>query len=97
MSWAAHNPEKYEEIEREGVTAKLRSALKENGFDEYDADTLTAIVDTLQVCASGATIYNPWSQLTCWACQEISNAEGDYFGGLADAALDAYRDRQLRG
>jgi len=41
MSWAADNPELYEEL-RKAVTRKLGALMRENGF-EFDADTLENI------------------------------------------------------
>lgn len=79
MSWASHNPEKYEEIERTGVADAIAKTIAEQGFEGYDRDTIKMVVETLQSEASGPTQSNVWSQLTTWAYKEIIEAEADYF------------------
>jgi hypothetical protein len=81
MSWAAHNPEKYDEILRAGVVDKIEAAMRDEGF-EFDYDTVCMVVETLQNQASGPTTHNPWDQLVSWASKQVAAAEGDYFSSL---------------
>jgi hypothetical protein len=48
MSCAKHNPEAYSEILKEAVTVKLTAAMNQNSFDDFDAETLEMVIDTLQ-------------------------------------------------
>ena len=48
MSWASHNPEKYEEVERSAVASLVEKHLRESGFDAVDRDTVNAVVLVLQ-------------------------------------------------
>ena len=79
MSWAADNPEAYDEIERVGVSTRIEQLLREEGFNVFDHDTVCAVVETLQRNASGPTINNVWGQLTAWAVKDVVEAEADHF------------------
>ena len=86
MSWAADNPEAYDEIERKGVAARIESEMQAEGFilEPHDYDTIRAIVETLQRNASGPTMNNVWSQLTNWAEKDVVEAEADHFASQGD-------------
>jgi hypothetical protein len=73
MSWAAHNPESYSEVLRNGVQDKLRQAMKANGFDDYDEDTLSMIVQVLQDDFPKAM-----DALESISLKEINDAESDF-------------------
>ena len=80
MSWASHNPELYEQIEREGVQASLEKALHSCGFDEVDIDTVRAIIEVLST-----EFPKVWDALTSAALKQISDAEADHWANIADA------------
>ena len=83
MSWAAHNPEAYEAIVKDGIVNRLRQELVENGFDP-DGNaifTLAALVESLAE-AKDTRVYNA---LVDWSTREISEAEADHWATLADS------------
>lgn len=49
MSWAANNPEAYEECERAAVVEMLTRDLKAEGLEDFDSDTLDNVVYILQL------------------------------------------------
>jgi hypothetical protein len=73
MSWAKHNPEAYSEILKDAVTVKLTAAMNQNGFDDFAAETLEMVIDTLQRQATGGV----WRAALGWAHHEIADA-GEY-------------------
>ena len=83
MSWAAHNPEAYDEILKAGIAEKISKELAENGFDfEDDCDFLLAIVESLSQ-AKDTKVYD---ELVKWSQHEIADAEADYWASIADSA-----------
>ena len=94
MSWAAHNPEKYEEICAEGVGMKLEKVYK-SVWDKYpEPDFISNLVEAIQQEAPGV-----WNALVDLSYNEIGEAEWDYWGGMVDAARERgkYADKQERG
>jgi hypothetical protein len=86
MSWAAHNPEAYEEILKQAVVHKLTRELNANGFDTkyiLDSDTTKAIVESIFESTDnyGAQVRD---RLISWAQHEIIEAERDHFGEIAE-------------
>ena len=82
MSWAAHNPEAYEAIVKDGIVNRLRQELAENGFDfDDDFDFLPAVVESLAQ-AKDRRVYNA---LVDWSTREISEAEADHWATLGDS------------
>jgi len=81
MSWATHNVEAYEEIEKTGVINKIYKELKDNGFEDMDSDTVIAVVESL----SQAKDRKPYYALLWWSNKEVSDAEADHFASIADA------------
>ena len=85
MSWAAHNPEAYDEILKSGVVTKLRKELADNGFCFEDAfDFLPAVVEVIFQAKDS----KPFDALVTWAQHEVVNAEADYFVNLVDDARE---------
>ncbi len=80
MSWAAHNPEKYEEFLREGASAKLQSLYVQVWGDIPDSEVFDQIVDS--ICEEAPEV---WEALYLWSAKEGSEAMGNYFAGLGDA------------
>lgn len=78
MSWAAHNPEAYDEICVKAVYTKLTEELTEAGFYGFDSPTVAMIAQVLKDETSGPTIHNAWHYLTTWANKEVSDGEADY-------------------
>ena len=79
MSWAAHNPEAYDEILKSGIVNKLRKELADNGFNfEDDFDFLPAVVEVMfqEPKISAA--------LLSWALREVTDAEADHWATLAN-------------
>ena len=48
MSWAAHNPEKYDEICRRGIAVKLAMTTLAWSNETSSVETLESVVDSLQ-------------------------------------------------
>lgn len=92
MSWAAHNPEKYDEICRQGIVRYLIKHIPEL---ESLKDDLDYLLDQWSWCNSNDAEYRLWDRLISIARQEISEAEREYFADLTDAAMnrvEAYRE-----
>jgi hypothetical protein len=85
MSFASHNPEKYDEIIRQGLLNYLDKRLFKNGFDVPGdwLEGLKALIETMEVDPQLKGLYNELHRL---ATVDIMKAEQDYFGGLADGA-----------
>jgi len=80
MSWAADNPEAYDEIMKSGIVSKIKKELDSNGFEGMDEDTVSAVVEVL----SQSKVY---SALVSWAQRETSDAEADYWASIADRSV----------
>ena len=83
MSWAAHNPEAYEAIVKDGIVNRLEQELVENGFDP-DGNaifTLAALVESLAE-AKDTRVYKA---LLDFAQHEIVDAEADHWATLGDS------------
>lgn len=85
MSLWSHDPEKYDEIIRDGILHYIDSCMITNGFtvpgEWYEG--YEALIETLQVDPSLRSVYEHLERL---ATSDIIKAEQDYFGGLGDAA-----------
>ena len=85
MSWASHDVEGWDEVERNAVTARLKRALVDCGFEGLDTDTIEAVVFALQQEANEGNPIgrpnSPWAGLVDWSLKELSHAEADYFSG----------------
>ncbi len=83
MSWAAHNPEKYDEICREGMVEFLKKRIPELEGQEDNLDyLLSELKDDI------GDVSEAYEKLLLAANEEISAAEGDHFAGIADAGAD---------
>lgn len=85
MSWAAHNPEKYDEICQDGIIdwlIKCINELSDPPVDDEDAELLTLVVAVLYQDSRMA------DALRDAANAEIGQAEADYHGGQIDAVMD---------
>lgn len=87
MSWAADNPEKYEEICRRGIAGKIQSALIGLGLEpgEIDLDFLESVVLAIQEDPDGGKAYDG---LLDWSMAQISNEEREHFAGLVDDSYE---------
>lgn len=74
MSWASHNPERYDEICTNGIMAKLASPANIGGnpFDHDDVEE--ALIEAMEC-------YPIKLALCEWASAEIADAETDAFCG----------------
>jgi hypothetical protein len=82
MSWAADNPEAYDEILKAGIVRRLEKDLTDNGFDFDDSnELLSAVVESLAQ-AKDTRVYEA---LMHWSQAEISDAEADHWASLADS------------
>ena len=88
MSWAAHNPELYDQCCKSGLHWKLADELKrynhnfdqEHGYDEVHRDQIIeAVIDVLYDQSELTSV------LACWASKEVSEAMGDHFASIGDA------------
>ena len=81
MGWAAHNPEKYDEIIRKGILHLIDREMDKAGFQvpgEWH-EGYEALVEVLQIAPHCRSIYDEFLHL---ASKDIVDAEQDYFSGL---------------
>lgn len=80
MSWAANNPEAYDEVCIDGVTKRVIEELVNYGYGPLSDDDATLVRNTITVleAETNGPQRSAWSELICWAAQEISDAEADY-------------------
>lgn len=75
MSWAAHNPEAYDEICRQGIMDKI---IQQFGVCPSLEDIVAFLYDQPKIA----------SVLVDWAFDEINNQEADYWGMQIDNAVN---------
>lgn len=82
MSWAAHNPEKYSEICREGIKEKMHLITGLPMSDEVDG----FVDDFLWSIESNASdgVRKVFNALLDISFDQIRDAEADYFSSLAN-------------
>ncbi len=90
MSWAAHNPEKYDEIVLAGVLAFLRKRRTPARFTLTDEDELYALEELSQAPA----LRRVWDLLVDLSFREIVDCEADYWASRVDAALERMKELQ---
>ena len=90
MSWASHDPERYDKLTREGIAEYLTQSLVADGFEltEGNIETCLQLADTMQTLPELRGVYVELQRL---ASLHILHAEQDYFGSIADG-LKADRD-----
>ena len=93
MSWASDDPEKYTELQVEGVLAKLAAMPCRKMHDVPDADEVAVVWELAQ----NPDAYHIWRVLTDWADKEIHEEECSYFGGLIDDAHERLKERLYSG
>lgn len=79
MSWAAHNPEAYDEITRKGINNYLCRIIAEQGFEFENVEPIMALVEAIQEIPAFRGIYN---HLLSLASRDIILEEQDYFSSL---------------
>jgi hypothetical protein len=84
MSWAARNPEQYDEILKQAVVSKLKKELDANGFENMDRDTLAATVESIFESTEnyGTQVRD---KLIDWSQREIMEAEAEHWANIADS------------
>lgn len=78
MSWAAHDPEKYDEIIRKGINRYLDKVLEKHSIlhaHEY-SDAYEVLVEIIQ---ADSTLKSLYDDLRTRAHKQIEDAEQDYF------------------
>ena len=83
MSWAAHNPELWDEICKKGIVRQIYLELREHGYD-FDQTTeweeaLRAVVDVLYQS------YDVAALLSSWADKAVGGEVLDHFASIGDA------------
>ena len=93
MSWASHNPERYDEIVHNGLVKYLDTLVDKAGFQVQGEwlEGYRALVETLHTSIPAHSLYN---SLVFLAHKEIQTSEADYFSGLVDAAKERTDDPQ---
>ncbi len=103
MSWASHNPEKWDEIIHGGIRWMLEDRFPE--LQDVDAETSDAIDYFLQELQENLYVgrglslidkddwetrykYRIWDLIEKLSMNHVSDAYGDYFGGMADHMND---------
>ncbi len=85
MSWAAHNPEKYSEIVCSGLAHFVTKRIPElNDLQEE----LEGILSEWECEDRDSPERALFDTLFGLSISEIGEAEGDYFGGLVDDAMN---------
>lgn len=82
MSWASHNPEKYDELVREGILYYIDSRLSHNGFD-LPGNWLEGCKAFVETCQTDPQLKSVYCELQRLANVEILNAQQDYFGSIS--------------
>lgn len=93
MSWASHNPERYDEIAHNGLVKYLDALVDKAGFQVQGEwlEGYRALVEALHTSIPARTLYD---SLVFLAHKEIVAAETHYFSGLVDAAKERTDDPQ---
>lgn len=81
VSWASHNPEKCDELTREGIENYLGRTLGKVGFTVIEdwAEPYGILIEAIQTTPELRGLYIELQRL---ASVDIMKAEQDYFGGL---------------
>ena len=89
MSWASHNPEKYNELTRHGIVQCIINRLIHFGYNPSDEMEIgfDGLVDMIQ---NEPELRGLYIELQRLASVDILKTEQDYFGGLADQARNKY-------
>ena len=110
MSWASHNPEKYDEIVRGGIRWMLEDRFPElQNVDAETSDALDYFIEELQntfYVGKGLALidkddwetrykYKIWDLIEKLSMNRVSDAEGDYFSGLVDHVHDTYSESDM--
>ena len=87
MSWAAHNPELYDDLIRKGILHWVDNLMDKAGFEVPGEwrEGYEALVEVLQIEPS---VHHIYEELLHLASKDIVHAEQDYFGGLIDHAMN---------
>lgn len=87
MSWAADNPEKYDEICRRGITARIFQSMLAVGYNAADLDLelLEGAVLAIQEDPDSGKAYDG---LLDWSIEQINEEEREHFAGLVDDAYE---------
>ena len=91
MSYAAHNPELYDELVRKGILHWLGEFMDKAGFVEPQewSEGYEALIEVLQQEPQVRDIYEA---MLHHASRDITRAEQDYFSGLIDHAVEQHND-----
>lgn len=89
MRWAADNPERYNELVRQGIIRYLDTILSNAGFDAPGkwSEGYAALLEVLQAEPSAHHVYDA---LLVLASRHILEEEADYHGGFIDQAKERF-------
>lgn len=93
MSWASHNPEKYDEIVRKGLADYLFNEVTHAGF-EAPGDWWEAYLALAEVIQESPELRSIYHDLLHVGVKAISHQEAEYFSGLVDSAKERYEERE---
>lgn len=81
MSWAAHNPEAYDEIVRKGILEYIDKQMSDSGFSVPGEwlEGYEALIEVLQYDPKLRSIYDAFMHL---GNKHIMDAEQSYFSSL---------------
>ncbi len=82
MSWASHNPEKWDEICETGIMWKLRHPANIGGNRFDDDEVLEALQEAMECHAIKLALCD-------WASKEIAEAESSYFADMVDHTYES--------
>lgn len=87
MSWAAHNPEQYDEFIRKGILHWLDTRIDKYGF-VVPGEWLQGYEALIEVIQGDPQMSGLYDELVRLSSVEISATEREYFSGLVDQAKD---------
>lgn len=83
MSWAAHNPEKYDELTREGILVYMDKVMDRHGF-QVPGEWMQGYEALIEVAQKAPELQDFYHELIHLAAQDIATLEREYFTDWLD-------------
>lgn len=88
MGWAAHNPEIYDQLIKQGIVAWIDSVLTRGDF-QVSGTTLDAFEDFVDCIRETPETYSLYKELLHLASHHIIEEEKDYWANQMDRAKES--------